>query len=70
MKPVVPMEKFLLQASNSLDFQESLQVLQASCFGDDFDFFRLTHQLHTVNDLDKTALSDVNRRSNQSSKSM
>ena len=48
MKPVRIVEKVLLQASNSLDFQESLQVLQASCFCNNFDFFWLTHQLHMV----------------------
>ena len=40
MKPVIALEKVLPQASNSLNFQESLQVLQASCFRNDFDFFR------------------------------
>ena len=59
MKPVIAVEKLLVQASNSLDFYKSLQVLQASCFCNNFDFFRLTHQLHMVNDLVKTALPDV-----------
>ena len=40
MKLVIALEKVLPQASNSLNFQESLQVLQASCFRNDFDFFR------------------------------
>ena len=39
MKPVIAVEKVLLQASNSQDFQESFQALQASCFRNGFDFF-------------------------------
>ena len=59
MKPEIAVQKVLLQASNSLDFQEYLQVLQASCFHNNFDFFPLTHQLYMVNDLVKTALPNV-----------